>query len=343
MHTGFRSEEQSATNSARATFVESQATTITESPVLNDTVAAPTSGVRALWESVITHNPLYRKERHTQKVQREKRTPQARLTERLIGTAFGVCFYWGVAYLIQFISRTQTLPEDAQAAHQMLYAALLAVYGATVAFAPINLAAMSITQEREKQTWNALLLSRLTPVQVLGGKAAAALVPSLMAGAFLLPPLIGAAVAGHVPIGSFAASQAVIGVTTLLTTSLALFFSFIGRRTQNAVSTATAAGMSLLFATPLLTFSIYLVAALVSHFVGTAFEPDPAFGILALLPNVFNAGAALLCTLPQTIGIPDLARAAAPLVYSATAVAGSVALWKRMLRHFFQAPKDFGG
>ena len=106
---------------------------------------------------------------------------------------------------------------------------------------PPALASGSITLERENQTWNALLLSRLKPAEIVLGKFWAALLPIWGLGLVALPLGIiitamsehtawwqlGAAVLGYLSISAFG-------------TAMSLFSSWICRRTAiaNGVSIA---------------------------------------------------------------------------------------------------------
>lgn len=102
------------------------------------------------------------------------------------------------------------------------------------------LTAGAITIEREKQTWNALLLTRLRPAQIVSGKYLGALAPAFLLLAALLPINLLAAVRGAVPLTTLFLSHLMLALTTLLCGAIGLFCSWACRRTQ--ASTSAAAG-----------------------------------------------------------------------------------------------------
>ena len=84
----------------------------------------------------------------------------------------------GAIPVIYFLAwRVMMSPNGGNAAKDF-YFCWLEVIGLTCALLlPAALLAGSITREREKQTWNALLLSRLTKSQVVFGKFLGGLFP----------------------------------------------------------------------------------------------------------------------------------------------------------------------
>ena len=102
------------------------------------------------------------------------------------------------------------------------------------------LAAGSITQEREQQTWNALLLSRLTAREIVFGKFIAALLPTLLILAIFAPLCLLAAFVGGLSVLAYVMSNLLLLATTAFFTALSLFWSWAYRRTYVATSASFA-------------------------------------------------------------------------------------------------------
>ncbi len=102
------------------------------------------------------------------------------------------------------------------------------------------LAAGAITQEREQQTWNALLLSRLTAREIVIGKFVAALLPTLVILAIFFPLALLAAAVGDIPIAAYLMSNFLLWATAIFFTALSLFWSWAYRRTYVATSASFA-------------------------------------------------------------------------------------------------------
>jgi len=121
------------------------------------------------------------------------------------------------------------------------------------------ISAGSITLEREQQTWNALLLSRLSANEIVAGKFWASLVPSALLLA-LFAPLCGlAALAGNVPAEAVLLSGGVLVGMALFYTALGLFCSWAQRRTYLATAAAFGAVAFLAVGTVIL-FALWSLA-----------------------------------------------------------------------------------
>ncbi len=100
-----------------------------------------------------------------------------------------------------------------------------------------------ITLEREKQTWNALLLSRLTSWEIVWGKLLGSVVPALAMQLIFIPILIMAALKGGVTLGSFIGAEVFVVFCTFFYGIIGMFFSWLCRRTQLAAASAMATVM----------------------------------------------------------------------------------------------------
>ena len=109
-----------------------------------------------------------------------------------------------------------------------------------------------ITLEREKQTWNALLLSRLTNWEIIWGKLLGSVVPALAMQLIFIPILIMAALKGGVTLGSFIGAEGFVVFCTFFYGIIGMFFSWICRRTQLAAASAMATVMISIVASPVL-------------------------------------------------------------------------------------------
>ena len=109
-----------------------------------------------------------------------------------------------------------------------------------------------ITLEREKQTWNALLLSRLTSWEIVWGKLLGSVVPALAMQLIFIPILIMAALKGGVSLGSFFGAEVFVVFCTFFYGIIGMFFSWLCRRTQLATASAMATVMISVVASPVL-------------------------------------------------------------------------------------------
>ena len=161
----------------------------------------------------------------------------------------------------------------------------------------------SIVGEREKRTWNALLLSRLTPAQILGGKVANVLRTLLTGQSILLAFALALVFRGVMPVAVLLLFPLVLVPSALLGTLVGIQTSLWGKSLKAAMPKATWRGMGLGFLA-----------------LGTI-----AVSLLALFGKL---PAVLLLT---------------PLVYAFLTLVSSVRIWRRMLRDLWRAPKDFSG
>ena len=109
-----------------------------------------------------------------------------------------------------------------------------------------------ITLEREKQTWNALLLSRLTSWEIVWGKLRGSVVPALAMQLIFIPILIMAALKGGVTLGSFIGAEVFVVFCTFFYGIIGMFFSWLCRRTQLAAASAMATVMISVVASPVM-------------------------------------------------------------------------------------------
>ena len=109
-----------------------------------------------------------------------------------------------------------------------------------------------ITLEREKQTWNALLLSRLTSGEVIWGKLLGSVVPVLAMQLIFIPILIMAALKGGVSLGNVIGAELFVVFCTFFYGIIGMFFSWLCRRTQLATASAMSTVTISVVASPVL-------------------------------------------------------------------------------------------
>lgn len=127
-------------------------------------------------------------------------------------------------------------------------------------FSAPGLTAGAIAGEREKQTLDLLLITRMSPLQVVAGKLGAAVAFTLLLMVASLPVYGLLFLLGGISIGNLATTVAVYVVTVLLLGAIGIFYSAVFRRTQAAVVAAYGTALGLVvfsFIISLLVFEIF--------------------------------------------------------------------------------------
>jgi ABC-type transport system involved in multi-copper enzyme maturation permease subunit len=206
----------------------------------------------SLSPSTLLQNPVFRKEMRA-------RTRGRRATR---GTHIGAWVVIGgaVAAVYWLVLRAIFGPNGgASAAHDIFAILTIGVQTTLLLFLAPSVASGSITLEREQQTWNALLLSRLSAREIVGGKYAAALVLPLAMLALFAPLDLIAAVRGGEPPAVVLVSGAMLLSGALFYTALGLFCSWAQRRTHTATAAAFGGVAALAVGTGLL-FILWAIA-----------------------------------------------------------------------------------
>lgn len=262
------------------------------------------------WAELVTENPVYRREQlqvvvpanfteEKTKDAREKRRKDLALWDdlswprKLWRLAWPQFLLFGIGYVaLPFLA--QWLERTAGAMVGPIITSLLVSSSA---------AAGAIVGEREKRTWNALLLSGLSPEQILGGKVAFLLKGSLMMQLSILSFGLAALARNLIPpgvlflLGPLLLSHNILGIVVGLRTSL------WSANLQAAVRRTTWQGAGLMVLT--------LLAL--------------AAGLVALL------------------GKAPLGLLLVPVVYFFFQLTAAWQIWKTLLREIYAAPKDFSG
>ena len=175
-------------------------------------------------------NPVLKKELRSKSPLRAGRGDRGRITLLIIGLLIAVFYFFSV--------RTLFRPEVQSAAAELFATLRVGIEVSLLIFLTPAYAASSITQEREQQTWNALLLTRLTSFEIVFGKFAGALAPGLTLLILFAPLDIASAILGRISLRSFALSAALTIVLAVFCAALGLFFSWARRRTFQATAGA---------------------------------------------------------------------------------------------------------
>lgn len=98
------------------------------------------------------------------------------------------------------------------------------------------LAANSVTQEKEQQTWEMLVFSLLTPLQILGGKLIVRVLPILALLAAFVPFNLFCMSMGGVHFRDLALAYLVFAIWIAFMTTVGLFMSWAFRKTAAAIA-----------------------------------------------------------------------------------------------------------
>jgi ABC-type transport system involved in multi-copper enzyme maturation permease subunit len=222
--------------------------------------------------SVFTENPVLYKEIATRFQLRRQSKANRIVIYSIVGVVIPL-FYW---------FSLRSMVYDMNAARDSFGIVLTALEVSLVVLLTPAMMAPSITLEREKQTWNALLLSKLTHREIVAGKFIGALLPTLVTLLVFFPINVISACVAHVSVGQFFLAHALLLAITLFYGALGLFCSWACRRTQ--VATATAAGSVAFF-----TLGSPLALALWQSVGNNGYGGDPALSFLPLWSNPYYA------------------------------------------------------
>jgi ABC-type Na+ efflux pump permease subunit len=183
---------------------------------------------------IVSEHPLIGKELRSILMPAGTQSRAGSLRWTLIGGAIGMMFVFTIL----------TAADGADFRQNAAYRVYLGI--ATAIWITVQTAATSIPKEREKQTWNAMLLSRIPLREIIMSKAAAACVPGLLIVAAIIPMLVIGLIA------SGAAWHAVLTAPTLMIAmlgvagSIGMLLGAINRNSRSASLQAALLTMILL-------------------------------------------------------------------------------------------------
>lgn len=262
-------------------------------------------------------NPVFHKEMRAHLMSR-RQSRGVRIATIALSTAMVLLLYWACmrAVFRSFMEGRDLLQMSAFGQLTLL------------AFLSPSLTANAITQEREQQTWNALLLTRLHADEIVVGKLLARLAPAALLVLAFLPLSVFAVVMGDLPFRSLLRAYAVLIATGLFYGTLGLACSWAFRRTSVATSAAFGSVAFLIVGTVL--FSQLWITATGGRWIRP--EEFPSM--------VLNPYLAMTCALNDvTRGPADLS----PVPLRANllfCVLGTLALVAGMIRRLARGPKE---
>ena len=302
----------------------------------------------------ITDNPMYQKELLAGRRAFDLKTPMQRFWSRAIplGALGGVYYsiYYTISWYYQeaynrFIaavdpksayhyltqrphaSPTKYAMEESIMASMVSYCVILVLLFLVTAVGIPLLAARKITAERERMNWNALLMSRLTPSQILIGKMAPILRTVGIVHLTALPALLITALMCSIPVinevtdprwsqinnsstlsdilvwmsRATLLSPLTILATALLNTTIATYFSLIKKKSLEA-NQGTIRAITMPLIVPLgitgLCYALPNIISLVQNKMQQSTLNFPAWiHPLFFAPNIFNPMGALIASL----------------------------------------------
>ncbi|MFZ4783148.1 MAG: ABC transporter permease subunit, partial [Armatimonadaceae bacterium] len=183
---------------------------------------------------IVSEHPLIGKELRSILMPAGTQSGEGSLRWTLIGGAIGMMFVFTIL----------TAADGADFRQNAAYRVYLGI--ATAIYITVQTAATSIPKEREKQTWNAMLLSRISLREIIMSKAVAACVPGLLIVAAIIPMLVIGLIA------SGGAWHAVLTAPTLMVTilgvagSIGMLLGAVNRNSRSASLQAALLTMILL-------------------------------------------------------------------------------------------------
>ena len=171
---------------------------------------------------IVSEHPLLAKELRSILMPAGTQSRAGSLRWTLIGGAIGMMFVF-------------TILTAADGADFRQNAALRVYFGIALAiWMTIQLAATSIPKEREKQTWNAMLLSRISLREIVVSKGIAACVPGLLIILAILPMLMIGMFASGTALHAFITAPLLMLTTLGVSGSLGMLLGAINRSSRSA-------------------------------------------------------------------------------------------------------------
>jgi ABC-type transport system involved in multi-copper enzyme maturation permease subunit len=227
-------------------------------------------------------NPVYLKELKT--------------SVRGIKTAVIIAGYNGLLAIFGLFAFYITFDYKSRFGETVNYASIFQIYSiitaaefALVLFIIPALTASAISGEREKQTLEILLTTKLSPIQIILGKLASSISMMIFLALSSLPILALVFTIGGVTLKDFAEFMLLITVTAIYVGSIGIFLSTLYKKTTSATATTYGILLFLCIATLAILWAIRMVVELKlnKRFEGASIKPDPDVGdwIFILLIN----------------------------------------------------------
>jgi ABC-type transport system involved in multi-copper enzyme maturation permease subunit len=118
------------------------------------------------------------------------------------------------------------------------------------------LASNAITQEKEQQTWDMLIFTLLSPMQILLGKLIARLLPIVAILTVFFPFMLFCLARGGIALSDLLLTYLIFGIWILFLTTVSLFMSWAFRKTATAIVTSFLVFFTLTIGTALIEATI---------------------------------------------------------------------------------------
>jgi ABC-type transport system involved in multi-copper enzyme maturation permease subunit len=264
---------------------------------------------------ILTENPILAKEMRS-RLRSRKQTKSNRIAAGIcITIVVGLLYYLGISTL--FDTNAPVRGRDLFGISVMGFQLTL------LALVTPSLAAGTITQEREQQTWNALLLSRLTRSEIVLGKYIACLLPVLAILILFVPIDIISAYVGEIGFATFAITHLLLLGTALFYTAISLYFSWSSRRTF----VATTASLS--------TILFFVVGTALLYGLWDMARMSRPSQVESFLPMWMNPYYAMGDLLTQSYSHPSIA-----ITNTIICFVGTILLLWRAIHRLAKGPKE---
>jgi hypothetical protein len=337
------------------------------------------SGKVNLWQELISDNPMLQKETLSGRRSLELQTPLKRFFKRLWPLLFLASIYLCIYVFIisvyqnayqEFINTngnvrywpSQTFSDanayasfKASTASYVGYVLLLIVQFFVVVIGIPATAINKITAERERMNWDSLLMSRMTPMQVMVGKVIPVLKMLRNVLCALLPAIAITAYMGRnintsnsgIPLRGMIMPQIYMLMASLLNITIAMYFSLKEKQSAKA-----ALGAGRWFAIPTLgtlsaTGILYTIYYLFQTSTGTQSTPIPDIvNFLFWFPNIINPIFATVYSL--SVNSNDFSGGflywlLLPFLYPLGCALVIRNLCRKMMQQFQKSPKNASG
>ncbi len=229
---------------------------------------------------------------------------------RSMRTAVILLGYNGILALFGLFAFYITFQYDSRYGGTVNYASILRIYAIITAvefglvlFTVPALTAASISGEREKQTLEILLTTKLTPFQIILGKLASSISMMIFLAFSSLPILSIVFTIGGVTIKDFAEFMLLVVITAVFIGSIGVFFSTLFKKTTSATVSTYGVLLVLGLGTLAILWVIRLILEIkIKNFSGDMMiyqTPDAGNWILLLL---INPGVTYLSMIEEQIG-----------------------------------------
>jgi hypothetical protein len=182
--------------------------------------------------SILRENPVLWKDLRNRARSRRRARVNRITVVVVIGLSILALYWFGLRGILA--------ANSARLARDLYMLFVLGIETTLLLFLVPSLAAGSITQEREQQTWNALLLSRLRPAEIVLGKYVAAVLPPLLILALFAPLNLTAAIIANIAPIDILLTGLHLLATLFFYAAVGVFCSWACRRTFIANAAAFA-------------------------------------------------------------------------------------------------------